>query len=255
MTMTNTIETAIFIVGCSCLVVSQALSSESPVPGLDRQTMTIEETSERNVQLNLSAGWSSKYVTEGIDCLPGSGIWEVAPSINYGNFTLSAWYAGGVSETYDELDLVFGYAWQVGEWTINPWYEHQFYFEQDYNVNNPALTVSRAINGWLKAGAETQVKIEHKVGEAYYSVFLQATWEPVQNVTISPLVRYGYNGGYNTAVADGSNSIDYSLNIDWKYAKDCTLGGSVNYSQAVSSLRRAGLGDVFWFGIRAGFQF
>lgn len=64
-------------------------------------------------------GWSSKYVTEGLDRLPGSGIWEVAPSI-LKNLTFSAWYAGGDSANYDELDLVLGYAWNLGSVTVNP---------------------------------------------------------------------------------------------------------------------------------------
>lgn len=113
-----------------------------------------------------------------MDCLPGSGIWEVAPSISWKNLTFSAWYAGGDSANYDELDLVLGYAWNLGKWTVNPWYEHQFYFTQDYNVANPALTVSYAVTDWLAVGAETQVKVEHQDFEAYYSAFVRLEWSP-----------------------------------------------------------------------------
>ncbi len=259
MKMTNTIETAAFIIGCSCLLAGTALSAESlshTENALPRDSQVVLDTKlEQDFQLNLSTGWSSRYVTEGIDCLPGSSIWEVAPSIKYGGMTLSAWYAHGMSESYEELDLVLGYAWQMGDWTINPWYEHQFYMDQDYNVNNPALTISRTIDGWLEAGAEIQVKVEHKVGEAYYSAFCQTTWEPVEHVTVSPMIRYGYNGGYNTGVNDGSNCIDYSVGINWQYAEACSLKGSLNYSQAVSSLRRADLGDVFWISLQCVFNF
>ena len=102
-----------------------------------------------------------------------SAGWEVAPSISWKNLTFSAWYAGGDSANYDELDLVLGYAWNLGKWTVNPWYEHQFYFTQDYNVANPALTVSYAVTDWMAVGAETQVKVEHQDFEAYYSAFVR----------------------------------------------------------------------------------
>ena len=102
---------------------------------------------------------------------------------------------------------------------------------------------------------EGQVKFEHQVGEAYYSAFVQATWSPFETVSVSSLVRYGYNGGYNTGVADGSNCIDYSLTVSLEFVKHCTLTGSVNYSQALTVLRRSDLGDAFWVGIHVGYQF
>ncbi len=212
-------------------------------------------STDRDWSFSLSAGWSSKYVTEGLDCLPHSGIWEVAPGISWKDFTLGAWYAGGDSANYDELDLVLGYAWNLGDWTVNPWYEHQFYFTQDYNVANPALTVSYTVADWLTAGVETQVKVEHQDFESYYSVFVQMEWSPMENVTVTPLVRYGYNGGYNVDYDDGSNCIDWSLGVTWKFAEHYFLSCSVNYSQAATVLRRRGAGDEFWVGFRLGVEF
>lgn len=260
MTITNTIETVVFILGCSCVVAGRAISAEPSACYTERSILadtgipTVVQP-EQDCQLGVNIGWSSRYLTEGIDCLPGSSIWEIAPSIKYEGMIVSAWYAQGVSESYKELDLVLGYAWQIDGWTINPWYEHQFYLDQDYNVSNPALTISRTIDDWLEVGAEMQVKLEHKVGEAYYSVFCQTAWEVMEHVTVSPMLRYGYNGGYNPGVSDGSNCIDYSLGINWQYAESCSLKVSLNYSQAVSSLRRVGLGDVFWIGLQCGFRF
>lgn len=74
-------------------------------------------STDRDWSFSLSAGWSSKYVTEGLDCLPHSGIWEVAPGISWKDFTLGAWYAGGDSANYDELDLVLA---TPGTWVTGP---------------------------------------------------------------------------------------------------------------------------------------
>ena len=177
----------------------------------------------------------------------------MAPSISWKNLTFSAWYAGGDSANYDELDLVLGYAWNLGKWTVNPWYEHQFYFTQDYNVANPALTVSYAVTDWMAVGAETQVKVEHQDFEAYYSAFVRLEWSPLENVTVVPMVRY--NGGYNVDYDDGSNCIDWSLGVTWRFAEHYTLSGSVNYSQAATVLRHRDAGDEFWVGFRLGVEF
>lgn len=134
-------------------------------------------------------------------------------------------------------------------------YEHQFYFTQDYNVANPALTVSYAVTDWLTVGAETQVKVEHQDFEAYYSAFVQLEWSPVENVTVTPMARYGYNGGYNVDYDDGSNCIDWSLGVTWRFAEHYSLSGSVNYSQAATVLRRRDAGDEFWVGFRLGVEF
>lgn len=253
-------HTIIIKAAVCCAVMSSAaclgneLSADFSLPLPGSPPAAIPAT-DGDWSFSMAAGWSGKYVTEGLDCLPGSGIWEVAPAVSWKNFTLSAWYAGGDSVNYDELDLVLGYEWEVGSWTITPWYEHQFCLTQDYNVANPALTVSHAVTGWLTVGAEAQVKVEHQALEAYYSAFAQLEWSPAENVTVTPLVRYGYNGGYNVDYTDGSNCIDWSLVVTWKFAEHYSLSGSVNYSQAATVLRRRDAGDEFWVGFRLGVEF
>ena len=244
--------------GCAMIAGTVCAGEETVSPSIASLTNMQEAaipSTDTDWAFSFSAGWSSKYVTEGLDCLPGSGIWEVAPSISWKNLTFSAWYAGGDSANYDELDLVLGYAWSLGKWTVNPWYEHQFYFTQDYNVANPALTVSYAVTDWLAVGAETQVKVEHQDFEAYYSAFVRLEWSPLENVTVVPMVRYGYNGGYNVDYDDGSNCIDWSLGVTWRFAEHYTLSGSVNYSQAATVLRHRDAGDEFWVGFRLGVEF
>lgn len=219
------------------------------------ETFHVPAAEDKNWQVHISAGWLSKYVTEGLDCLPGSGIWEFAPSVSYEKLTLSTWYANGVDENYDELDVVLGYSWELDRLTINPWYEHQFYLSQDTNVANPALTLSYQTTNWMTVGAETQVKLEHQNFESYYSAFVRMEWEPCEKVLVSPIIRYGYNGGYNIDYGDGSNSIDWGLDITWKVTKRFAVVGTVNYSQALTVLRRKDAGDEFWFGCRCVYEF
>ena len=219
--------------GCAMIAGTVCAGEETVSPSIASLTNMQEAaipSTDTDWAFSFSAGWSSKYVTEGL-------------------------YAGGDSANYDELDLVLGYAWNLGKWTVNPWYEHQFYFTQDYNVVNPALTVSYAVTDWMAVGAETQVKVEHQDFEAYYSAFVRLEWSPLENVTVVPMVRYGYNGGYNVDYDDGSNCIDWSLGVTWRFAEHYTLSGSVNYSQAATVLRHRDAGDEFWVGFRLGVEF
>ena len=61
--------------------------------------------------------------------------------------------------------------------------------------------------------------------------------------------------GYNVDYDDGSNCIDWSLGVTWRFAEHYTLSGSVNYSQAATVLRRRDAGDEFWVGFRLGVEF
>ena len=109
--------------GCAMIAGTVCTGEETVSPSIASLTNMQEAaipSTDTDWAFSFSAGWSSKYVTEGLDCLPGSGIWEVAPSISWKNLTFSAWYAGGDSANYDELDLVLGYAWNLGKWTVNP---------------------------------------------------------------------------------------------------------------------------------------
>lgn len=210
---------------------------------------------ENELSYSLTAGWTSKYITEGIDCLPDSSIWEISPTIAWKDFTFSAWYASGVSESYEEVDLVLSYTIKVDKWTFTPWYEHQIYFTPDYNVANPAVTVSYSLNDWLTIGLDTQWKIEHQDMEGYYDIFLQSTWEPIEQVSITPLIRFGYNSGYNVTVDDGANCIDYSVKATWTLNENLSFSMLTYYTQAVSALRHADLTNEFAYGVYVNISF
>lgn len=83
--------------GCAMIAGTVCTGEETVSPSIASLTNMQEAaipSTDTDWAFSFSAGWSSKYVTEGLDCLPGSGIWEVAPSISWKNLTFSAWYAG-----------------------------------------------------------------------------------------------------------------------------------------------------------------
>lgn len=78
--------------GCAMIAGTVCTGEETVSPSIASLTNMQEAaipSTDTDWAFSFSAGWSSKYVTEGLDCLPGSGIWEVAPSISWKNLTLS----------------------------------------------------------------------------------------------------------------------------------------------------------------------
>ncbi len=234
------------LLAAALLAANTALSNEIPSPA--KTSPSLNGT--------LSAGWASRYISEGMDCLPGQGIYIVNPTVSISNFTLNAWYAAGDTNKYNELDLVLSYTWQVTEkLTLTPWYEQQLYLDTNDSISNPALTATYALTDWLNIGGDMQWKAEHNRMNGYYDLFLSATWNPMEQLTITPKVLVGWNSGYLYDVGEGMNTIDWSLSAAWQFHENLALTASVNYSQALSVLRRADLGDDFWVGAGITFSF
>ena len=223
-----------------------------PVP---QGTAHLEEKKDPLFTGNIQAGWASKYVTEGINCLSEGGIYVVNPTVTWKDISLTAWYASGDKINYDELDMVLSYTWKVGKWRITPWYEHHFYFTSDTDVANPALTIGYALTDWLSVGGDIQEKVEDGTLNGYFDLWAAASWTVNDSLTLGSKVLVGYNEGYNHDTGFGMNTIDYSITATWTLCDSLSLIGSANYSQALSVLRRSNLGDDFWVGIQACYTF
>lgn len=238
----------------SALAVPALQANEVPSFQTARTSLTAPQ-SEPLLTGNIQAGWASKYVTEGINCLQDGGIYVVNPTVTCKDFSLTAWYASGDTQNYDELDLVLSYTWNVGKWTITPWYEHQFYFTSDDNVANPALTIGYAVTDWFSVGGDIQEKVEDGTMNGYFDLWISGTWEVNDHLALGSKILVGYNEGYNHDTGLGMNTIDYSATATWKLCENLALIGSVNYSEALSVLRRVNLGDDFWVGVQISYSF
>lgn len=249
-----------------CALVPAVAAAEPPIipvagspaatTGISTPSAPLMALNEKQWTFACSAGWTSRYISEGIDCAPGTSIWEVVPSATWNNATtLSAWYASGVENAYDEVDIVLSHTFTAGKWSVTPWYEHQFYMTPNETIANPAVTIARDIADGVSLGFDAQWKLEHKNIEGYYDVFLQGEWQPSSSWSIASMIRFGYNSGYNVSVDDGANCIDYSVKITWQISEHVSLSASVLYSQAATVLRRVELGDEFAYGIAAGVEF
>ena len=54
-------------------------------------------------------------------------------------------------------------------------------------------------------GYEEGGQLSEAVRRRPYCCLLYTSWSPLENVTVVPMVRYGYNGGYNVDYDYGSN--------------------------------------------------
>lgn len=238
---------------CLCISSTHAADATAPLPG--KMQLELEEPKSDDWSFSLSTGWTSKYITEGVDCAPGTSIWESTPSVSWRNFTLSAWHALGVDDRYEELDLVLSYDWKIGPFTIRPWYEHQIYISPKDEIPNPAITMTYDVNDWLVAGVDLQWKILNRKWKGYYDVFLQSEWKIAEKWSLTPMIRFGYNDGYNTMANRGANSIDYSLKLTYSFNQTISASAFVFYSEAATVLRRVDLGDECAYGFSLNISF
>lgn len=203
----------------------------------------------------LQGGWASKYVSEGIDNWEKGGLWMVNPELRYENFTFSPWY--GVSDSYNakELQLVASYDFIIDALTISPFYEHDFVYPEDENASNPGISASYQWNDRYCSGVNAQWLAAHGKAKGYYELWTEAHFELHEDWELTLTVLYGFNEGYVEDVNYGSNTMDYAAELIWQCSDKISFSGSVHYSQALTVLKAADLGNEFWFGLNVHYFF
>lgn len=218
---------------------------------------TAETESERErPELCLKSGWASKYVSEGVDNWDGDGLWIINPELSWQGFTFSPWYGVSDSHNVKELQLVLSYDWTLWEHlTVSPFYEHDFVYPGGEDAANPGITLSWHFDDHYCAGVNAQWLAAHGDARGYYEGWVEAHYSLYENVELTCTVVCGFNEGYLCDTAYGANTMDYSVELGWQALESVYLGGSVNYSQALASLRQAGLGDEFWYSFNVHYSF
>lgn len=211
----------------------------------------------------LSAGWDSKYISEGVDAFGEGGIWTFAAEIGIGNFTFAPWY--GISDKINaaELKLVGSYDIEIYDFTLTPSWEHAFAYPGADDSDTPAIGLTYEIpDTGIVIGADIQWDADGSTWRGYYDCFIEKTWEINDNFNVAASILYAFNDGYlGEEVGHGSNTIDYSVAAAYQYCPGCSVQFSVNYSQALTVLRQAErlhetkFGDEFWCGASLHFEF
>lgn len=226
-----------------------------PLAGQQPQTtpLPIEEPSfslvdELAVELSFSA--SNRYVTEGIDNVPGTPFVFSEIKLGYEGFEAGVWYAEALSNVYNEVipyaqytvDLerieIFGgmnYVWYPSAQDRDSW---EFYGGIEYSpIDYLTLFVESYYDfdeirgGFIETGL---------VGNVPFSD---------ERVGIHPYALLGIDYGYVSGVRRlKENNFQFGVEIEIQISDSVALFGDVNRTQSLANLRAINEGNVTWGG-------
>lgn len=267
---------------CSKLAIITLLLASAKLYGADLQELAARGMSDHLAGLHFlnekkepsdfgiafETGWSSKYISEGVDVFGEGGVWEISPEIVYKNFSFNTWY--GLSDTINasETKFILSYDCNIGgRLCLTPSYEWAIASPGRAVGYTPALGLSYAINDWLNIGGDIQSDAGDHCWRSYYDLYVEGSWKLSRRLTLDASVLYGFNDGYlGSSVGHGSNTLDYSIRLNLQCTERICFVFSVNYSQALTVLRQASSnddetdvatqwGDEFWVGSYLTYEF
>jgi len=219
-------------------------------PGVGTYAPEVKPSDADAIEFESAFELESRYVTEGVDNVPGSGAFLFSPMASYRGFSLGGVYVEALSDSYNEVNVFVDYSREFGP-----------------------LTVVGGLNHlWYPSGAENHS----------WEVFVGMEWEPVDSVTLfldsyydvrdidGGFLEVGVKGniptpddrlelkpyglfGVDYGFLSGSrslreNNIQIGLRASLEVHDNAALFGHVSHSFALSNLDALGERDVTWFG-------
>lgn len=213
--------------------------------------------SEEHIKLGMDTVWATRYVGEGVDLWEDSGIIGATLRATYKDFSVKTWY--GVSDNgsnFGELKFRAQYIKELEKWTIMPWFEQSFVFPGNNGIPRPGIKTTYHLNETYFVGTDLYWQHNNNVFRGYYSTFFGGQVLLTKDLMFNTTIRYGYNGGYvGPTVAHGSNAIDYFTTLAYKVNDSFSFDIFVNYAQALTSLKQADKGNLFYYGFNLHFEF
>ena len=215
------------------------------------------DAKEDKVLYGVDSVWANRYVGEGVDLWDGSGILGATARATYKEFTAKTWY--GVSDdgsNHGELKFRAEYIKELENWTLMPWFEQSFVFPGNKGIPRPGFKATYHLNETYFAGTDFYWQHNNSVFRGYYSAFFGGQVNITDDLAFNATLRYGYNGGYvGPAVAHGSNALDYFTTLSYKINNSFSIDIFANYAQALTTLKHANKGDLFYYGINLHYDF
>ena len=215
------------------------------------EEIVVEEESWWSAEL--AAGWDSRYMFRGVDLLNGGSLaWTDLSFSTYG-FTLGAWYATGVNDDFNEIDIYASYAWSLGPVDVEGGYifygfprgggeTHEFFAALSTEAI-PFVTPGLAFyydfddfeGGWLEFSLASSIPVVEDV------------------VSIDPFAAISYDFEYNSNDND-LNNVQVGVEVPVALSENITLSGYVAYSWALDAIDDF-QDDEFWGGAAISFAF
>ncbi len=199
---------------------------------------TSAETGDGNEPENISAyagaGWSSRYISQGIDNLDGGDIQTTVFGFSYSFFQLDVWNAWGYDSEYVELNVTpsLQFSWETIDFYVS--YNRLEFFETDehddeigfgFNYGDLPFDLSVSADWYHSFAADG----------SFIDVYLQREYTPTENLTLLPAVATGINNGFIANGHDGLNYVELLLQAEYELQGQFSLLGLVGYNFAIDS--------------------
>jgi hypothetical protein len=230
---------------CVSLVTLKGSVLDSTLP----PTALIPEKEER-VSIQAYFAWENRYVTEGIDNVPGSTFTFTEVTAAYNGLTAGIWYAQALRDIYNEVNAYGGYAFETGPLT---WFGGVNYLWYPTAVDPDSweifLEVEWAVLPYLNLFALTYYDVDEVQGG--FLEFGISSEIPLleDRVILEPYFLFGVDYGFVSMPRRlQMNNAQVGLTVTVPMAWGIDAFATINHSFTMHNLSALGEGDVTWGG-------
>lgn len=222
------------LTGIECRAADVVSIEQTRTDGAAAGAMEQRSESATSLEVDLSAGYESRYVSEGRDNLDGDGLLGNTLELGYQGFTAGVWYANSPAADYDELNSWLQYNHAIGDFEISVAYTHLRYFSDDAHDNEVGLGLEYGALPWnLAASALGYYSFEAE--GTFFELGLNGEYEIKPWLTLSPNLVFGINSGYISDGHNGANNLEMGLVAEIPLSDRLSLYMNGSYNFAINS--------------------
>ncbi len=204
----------------------------------------------------IEGAFDSKYVTEGRDNVPSAeGLVSVQARIESHGLVTGLWYGESVNDPYDELNAFFGYERKIADLALAATYTFLHFPCEGTHSHEWLVSAAYERFEWLTPGATFYYDFD-KLRGGFLELSLRGKIKlKGDRISLQPYALAGVDWGYVSAANDDWNNFQIGIELPVKLHEKAELVGYVAHSWALTNLRKEGLGDVSWAGIKLVLEF
>ena len=216
----------------------------------DKETH-IEEPAESWLGGSAAVRWHSKYISSGIDELPGSSVLTTELTLSAFDFTLGVSGSFGLSEKFEEWDYLLDYTHAFGPVEVSLGYIYITLPRQDLAFHNGYIGASLPKIPWVQPALELAFDLERLNG-GFLEFSLHSSLPLVADVvSIEPYVAGALAYNYSSKVSDGLD--DTQLRFGVKIP--VVLVEGVTLTARAEHIVSRELRDETWFQVELAWHF
>ncbi len=235
--MKTTLFKGLFAVSAATVITfSSAFAGQA---NMDSSKAVVEAEPEQWWNAELAAGWDSKYIFRGVNIFAsgdnGSLVWTDLSFSTHG-FTLGAWFAEGVRDDYNELNIYASYGYALGPVSVEGGYIY-YLFPKAGDTDTHELFVSLSTEVIPHVTPTLSYYHDVDLFEGGYLEFALSTSIPVvaDVISIDPFAAISYDFEYNSTGND-FNHVEAGVEVPIALSENITLAGYIKHSWALEAI-------------------